>query len=104
MWIYLLVVMGGGAFETTVPSTDKYSLAPEEGLPFFFFFLINVFILFVYFWLHWVFIAARGLSLLAVSWGYSSLRQAGFSLQGLLLLHSTGSRSMGCSSCGTWAQ
>ena len=30
--------------------------------------------LFIYFWLHWVFIAVRGLSLVAASGGYSSLR------------------------------
>ena len=57
-----------------------------------------------YFWLHWVFIAARGLSLVAVSGGYCSLRSLGFSLQWLLLLQSTGSRRAGFSSCGTWAQ
>ena len=27
--------------------------------------------LFIYFWLHWVFVAVRGLSLVAVSGGYS---------------------------------
>ena len=69
-----------------------------------FFFNINLFILFIYFLLHWVFIAARGLSLVAVSGGYSSLRCAGFSLTWLLLLWSTGSRLVGFSSCGTWAQ
>ena len=37
--------------------------------------------LFIYFWLRWVFVAARGLSLVAVSGGYSSLRCMGFSLQ-----------------------
>ena len=45
---------------------------------FIFFFKINLFILFIYFWLRGVFIAARGLSLVAVRGGYSSLRQAGF--------------------------
>ena len=35
-----------------------------------FFFKINVFIyLSIYFWLHWVFVAAHGLSLVAVSGG-----------------------------------
>ena len=34
-----------------------------------------------YFWLPWVFVAAHGLSLVAVSRGYSSLWCAGFSLQ-----------------------
>ena len=56
-----------------------------------------------YFWLCWVLIAARGLSLVEVSGGYSLLRCAGFSLQWLLLLQSTGSRCVGFSSCGTQA-
>ena len=73
----------------------------REESSFFFFFLIN---LFIYFWLHWVFIAARGLFLVAVSRGYSSLWCTGFSLRWLLLLRSTGSRHAGFSSCGTWAQ
>ena len=59
---------------------------------------------FIYFWLHWVFIAACGLSPVAVSGGYSSLWCAGFSLWWLLLLWSTGSRRAGFSSCSTWAQ
>ena len=57
----------------------------------------------IYFWLRWVFIAARRLSLVAASRGYSSLRYAGFSLQWLLLLLSTGSRRTGFNSCGAWA-
>ena len=65
----------------------------------------NLFIyLFIYFWLHWVFVAAHGLSLVAVSGGYSSLRCIGFSLQWLLLLWSMGCRCAGFSSCGTRAQ
>ena len=50
-------------------------------LVFVFFFKINLFILFIYFWLLWVFVAARGLPLVAVSGGYSSLRCTGFSLR-----------------------
>ena len=46
----------------------------------------------------WVFVAARGLSLAAVSGGYSSLGHKSFSLLWLLLLRSTG-----FSSCITWA-
>ena len=60
---------------------------------FFFFFLINLFILFL---------AALGLrycaqafSLVAASKGYSSLQCTGFSLRWLLLLQSTGSRPTG---------
>ena len=59
--------------------------------------------LFIYFWLCWVFLAARRLSLVVVSGGYSSLLCAGFSLRWLLLLRSTGSRRAGFSSCGTQA-
>ena len=59
------------------------------GLIFFFFFFL------IYFWMHWVFIAACGLSLVVASGGYSLLRWAGFSLQLLLLLWSTGSRHVG---------
>ena len=71
----------------------------------FFFFLINLFILFIYFWLRWVFVAARGLSLVAASRGYSSLWCAGFSLRWLLLLQSTGSRRAGSVvvACGLWS-
>ena len=60
--------------------------------------------LFVYFWLRWVFVAARRLSLVAASGGYSLLWCVGFSLWWLLLLRSTGSRSTGFSSCGARAQ
>ena len=60
-------------------------------------------ILFVYFCLYWVFVAACGLSLVAENGGYSSLWCAGFSLRWLLLLRSTGSRHAGVSSCGSRA-
>ena len=39
----------------------------------------------IYFWLHCIFVAARGLSLVAASGGYSSLWCTDFSLQWLLL-------------------
>ena len=63
-------------------------------------FLIN---LFIYFWLHWVFVAACGISLVAASGGYSLLQCTGISLLWLLLLRSTGSRGVGFSSCGSRA-
>ena len=63
---------------------------------------INLFILFISFWLRWVFVAAHGLSLVAASGDYSSLWCAGFSLQSPLLW-STGSRCVGFSSCGSRA-
>ena len=52
-----------------------------------------VFFILIYFWLCWVFVAARGLSLVVVSGVYSWLRCTGFSLWWLLLLQSTGSRA-----------
>ena len=68
------------------------------------YYFLNKFIYFVYyFWLRWAFVAAHGLSLVAESGGYSSLRFAGFSPQWLLLLRSMGSRCVGFSSCGTRA-
>ena len=47
---------------------------------------MNLFVCFkfIYFWLCWVFVAVSGISLVAVSGGYSSLRFAGFSLRWLL--------------------
>ena len=51
--------------------------------------------LFIYFWLCWVFVSVRGLSLVAASGGRSSWRCAGLSLSQPLLLWSTGSRCAG---------
>ena len=61
--------------------------------------------IFIYlFWLHWVFVAACGLSLVGASGGYSSLQCPGFSLTWFLFLRSTGSRCTGFRSCGAQAQ
>ena len=68
-----------------------------HGMLFFFFFYL------IYFWLCQVFVAARGLSLVVVSRGYSSLRCACFSLWWFLLLRSSGARRTGFSCCGAWA-
>ena len=76
----------------------------ELKIPEFLFLFLQLIIYLFYFWLRWVFVAARGLSLVVVSGGYSSLRYVGFSLWWLLLLRSTGSRRVGFSSCGRWAQ
>ena len=58
-----------------------------------FFFFFNLFI--IYFWLCWVFVSVRGLSLVAANGGHSSSRCAGLSLSRPLLLRSTGSRRAG---------
>ena len=50
---------------------------------------------FIYFWLCWVFVSARGLSLVGASGGHSSSRCTGLSLSRPLLLRSTGSRRAG---------
>ena len=55
----------------------------------------NFICLFIYFWLCWVFVSVRGLSLVAASGGHSSSRCAGLSLSRPLLLRSTGSRCAG---------
>ena len=58
-----------------------------------YYFFFNKFIyVFIYFWLCWVFVSVRGLSLVVASRGHSSLRCAGLSLSSPLLLRSTGSR------------
>ena len=87
-------------FQVLFPFRLLYTLLYLKQERFFF----NKFILFIYFWLHWVFAAACRLSLVAVSGGYSLLPCVGFSLPWLLLLQSTGSRCTGFSSCSTWAQ
>ena len=68
-----------------------------------YFFFSSYIYLFIY-WLRWVFVVARGLSLVAPSRGYSWLWCTGFSLWWFLLLWSTGSRRVGFSSCGTRTQ
>ena len=79
--------------------TDEGTWAEEHNLK-----KIIIINLFIYFWLHWVFVAACRLSLVVESRGYSSLWCTGFSLRWLLLLWSTGSRHAGFSSCNAWAQ
>ena len=57
----------------------RFSTTAPPGKPLFSFFLKRF--NFIYFWLLWVFVARRGLSLVAASGGYSSLRCTGFSLR-----------------------
>ena len=57
---------------------------------------MNGWILFIYlFWLCWVFVSMRGLSLVVASGDCSSSRCAGLSLSRPLLLRGTGSRCAG---------
>ena len=60
----------------------------------YFFFNFYLFI-YLYFWLCWVFVSVRGLSLVAARGGHSSSRCTGLSLSRPLLLRSTGSRRTG---------
>ena len=55
------------------------------GLLAIFFFFFKQIYLFI-FWLLWVFVAVRGLSLVAASGGYSLLQCVGFSLQWLFFV------------------
>ena len=59
-----------------------------------FYFILFIY-LFIYFWLCWVFVAARGLSLVVASGRHSSSWCRGLSLSRPLLLRSTGSRRTG---------
>ena len=70
-------------------TTTPPPLSPLGVHTFIFFSLIY---LFIYFWLCWVFVSVRGLSLVAASGGHSSSRCVGLSLSRPLLLRSTGSR------------
>ena len=58
-------------------------------------FFKNFYLFIYYFWLCWVFVSVRGLSLVVASGGHSSSRCAGLSLSRPLLLRSTGSRRAG---------
>ena len=73
-----------------------YNTDPHRHTFFFKSFIYLFIYLFIYyFWLCWVFVSVRGLSLVAASGGHSSSRCAGLSLLRPLLLRSTGSRRAG---------
>ena len=80
------------------PATLGLLLLLVTGVPFIF-----ISMTFYFFWLCWVFVAARGLFLVVESGGYSLVQCVGFSLRWLLLLQSTDSRRAGFSSCGSQA-
>ena len=83
-WLHLV------ACGILVPRPGIEPAPPTSRLSSFFFKYMYLFI-----WLHWVFVAVRRLSLVVASGGYSLLRCAGFSLWWLLLLWNTGSRRVG---------
>ena len=98
-------------FEIYFPWLQAAPCSSPLVLPFFnrlplSFSFLSLFLSFIYyyFWLHWVFVATRGLPPAVASRGYSSLWCAGFSLRWLLLSQSTGSRYTGFSICGTRAR
>ena len=78
---------------TRVPCIGRRTLnhcATREAPICLFFFSLNL-----YFWLCWVFVSVRRLSLVVASRGHSSSRCAGLSLSRPLLLRSTGSGRSG---------
>ena len=77
--------------------SDGYELIPHcVFLVFFKWKLLSFFLsFFLYFWLCWVFVSVRGLSLVAASGGHSSLWCTGLSLSRPLLLRNTSSRRAG---------
>ena len=99
-----------GRFSTTAPPGKpsahifKVGIILHMHFGFHYSFLKIYLFYFIYFWRCWAFVAERGLSLVVMSGGYSSLWCVGFLLQWLLLLRSTGSRHAGFSSCGALAQ
>ena len=58
----------------------------------------------LFFWLCWVFVATSGLSPVTVKGAPLQLQCVGFSMRGLLLLQSPGSRTYRLSNCSTQAQ
>ena len=61
---------------------------------YYYYFLINLSVLFIYFWLCWVFVAVHGLSLVVARGGHSSLWSTGSRCAGSVVV------ARGLSSCG----
>ena len=81
----------------------RYTFIIISGLCSFFFFNLFIIYLLFYFWLCWVFVSVRGLSLVVASGGHSSLRCAGLSpSRPLIVEHRLQTRRL--SSCGSRAQ
>ena len=77
----------------------QYGKGGKRGTLFILFLFLHLFYLFIFGCVGSLLLCA-GLSLVAMSRGYSLLWCTGFSLRWLLLLRSTGSRHAGFSSCG----
>ena len=60
--------------------------------------------LFIYFWLHWVFIATHGLSLIVESKSYPLVVVHGLLIAVASFVGIIDFRCTGFSSCSTWAQ
>ena len=71
-------ILRGAPFPLPCSSVDSFSRLSFLQLQPFFFFSFNLFI-YIYFWLCWVFVSVRGLSLVVASGGHPSLRCAGLS-------------------------
>ena len=94
---------------TPLTFTDKYRqmlalcywswdyLSSQKSEPYFFFF-------YIYFWLCWVFVSARGLSLVAASGGHSSSRCVGLFTIAASLVAEHRLQTRRLSSCGSRAQ
>ena len=98
--------LAGGVSSMQEASSLLRSLGLRYGQQHFF----KKFIHFIYFWLRWVLVAVHGLSLVAASEGYSSLRCAashcgGFSCGRARALGAWPSVVVACGlgSCGSWA-
>ena len=90
----------GWADLETLTSGLVEKLFPLKFGPAFFFFFFehlkpHICFIYFYFWLCWVFVSVRGLSLVVASRGHSSSRCVGLSLLRPLLLRGTGSRCAG---------
>ena len=84
-------LLGGGSGN----SLWRLILTAKNEVDFFFF---NEFIyLFIYLWLHWVFIAARGLSLVAASGGFSCCGARAIGTRASVVV------ARRLSGCGSWA-